>query len=865
MDFNLFDSSLRELLRNKEAPIVLDDGHIWSVSNGMDCFRVYKDVIFDGQLACFKDVCVDVLKQIDPRLDLNQAHRFTFISHGSSNLYSDELRKGVAESLAMLGVHGDKLKYCSRNARDGFAASVIRDIFLDADWRIWASLCDLLPVISEASPEQFLTSLEEVLHKKPDIFIRIFSEESSSFGGRTYLSGLLWALEGLAWSEKYLIRIVAVLAGLASLDPGGKWANRPINTLRAILLPWYPQTSAPIEKRVFSINSIKSSYPEVTWNLLVGLLPSQTQTASNNNKPRWRNFAPDVDSLQVSRNDYFKQIAKYSEIAFELGVAQFDRLKVLIQNFGNLPGKEQNKLLEHLRSKDVSDLDEEQLFVLWSNLFDFIKRNRKFPEANWVLDSKRLDELEVISDSLAPKNPLIFYRKIFSGNELALYEPDGNWDNQIKKLALDREVAVNEILKVGGLEAIFEFIKNVESPYQVGLSLGGLLNDEFTNNLLPRYLDKTESADIQFTAGYIWGAQMSGHWGWADSVALPDWPAQSLAKFLILMPFEASAWDRAQRWLGHSESLYWNAVKVTPYVEVDDCICIVPKLLKFSRPRAAVDCLYYRLHKGLALDVNLTIQALLDAAQSNAENSTELEPYNIAELIKALQHETKDDFNLLFKVEWAYLKILNGYIGDATPKSLHKNLAKDPHFYCEMIRLVYRPKDSAQGGFESESNSDVIANAWRLLNDWKIPPGLNGDASFSFEDFLKWFEVAATVAEKSGHYDIALSKIGSVLFYSPPDPSGLWILQSIAHFLDNPDFEAMRNGFVSEVFNSRGAHWVDASGQQERDLASRWRSRAVDVENHGYPKFAATLFGLADSYDRDAERVIKRHDPDGEV
>lgn len=189
MDFNLFDSSLRELLRNKEAPIVLDDGHIWSVSNGMDCFRVYKDVIFDGQLACFKDVCVDVLKQIDPRLDLNQAHRFTFISHGSSNLYSDELRKGVAESLAMLGVHGDKLKYCSRNARDGFAASVIRDIFLDADWRIWASLCDLLPVISEASPEQFLTSLEEVLHKNPIFLLEYFPKNQAPLEGELIFLG----------------------------------------------------------------------------------------------------------------------------------------------------------------------------------------------------------------------------------------------------------------------------------------------------------------------------------------------------------------------------------------------------------------------------------------------------------------------------------------------------------------------------------------------------------------------------------------------------------------------------------------------------------------------------------------------------
>lgn len=863
MDFNLFDSSLRELLRNKEAPVTLDDGHYWSVSNRVESFYIYKDAIFDKQLNCFKEICVDVLKQIDPRLDLDPDRRFTYVEGVSNGLYSDGLRKGIAESLAMLGVHRDKLSHCSQNARDRFAASVISEIFSGADWKIWASLCDLLPIISEADPGQFLNTLEEVLHKHPDIFVTIYSNESSSFGGRTYLSGLLWALEGLAWSEKYLIRVVAVLAGLANLDPGGKWANRPINTLRAILLPWYPQTSASIDKRVSSINSIKSNYPEVTWNLLIGLLPSHAQTASNNSKPRWRNYASDIDPSKVSRNDYFKQVAKYSEIAFELGVTSFDRLKVLIQNFGNLPGKEQNKLQEHLRSKEVLDLDEEQLFVLWSSLSDFIRKNRKFSKADWALDSGKLDELSDIADSLAPENPLIFYRKVFSGNELALYDPDGSWEDQIKQLTSNREMAVKKIVEIGGLDAILRFIKNVESPYQVGLSLGRLLNKEFTNNLLPSHLDKLEAIDVQFIGGYIWGAQMTGQWGWADSIAAQDWSSQMLAKFLTFMPFEALAWDRAQKWLGDSEGLYWSAVKVTPYVETDDCIRIVPKLLKYSRPRAAIECLYYRLHKGLPLDVDLTIQALLDAAHSITENSTELEPYNIAELIKALQHHTNSNFTLLYKVEWAYLKILSGYIGDATPKSLHKNLAYDPHFYCEMIRLVYRPKDASQDSLEIEASSDVVTNAWRLLNDWKIPPGLNEDGKFSFENFTKWFEVVAIETKKSGHIDIALSKIGSVLFYSPPDPSGLWILEPIARFLDARDFGGMRNGFGAEVFNSRGAHWVDASGREEQDLASRWRLKAEKVESLGYLNFAATLFELADSYDRDAERVIKRQNPDG--
>ena len=67
--------------------------------------------------------------------------------------------------------------------------------------------------------------------------------------GRNYMTGLLWALETLAWHTDYLMRAIVLLGELAALDPGGNWSNRPSNSLIDILLPWHPQTCAPIPKR----------------------------------------------------------------------------------------------------------------------------------------------------------------------------------------------------------------------------------------------------------------------------------------------------------------------------------------------------------------------------------------------------------------------------------------------------------------------------------------------------------------------------------------------------------------------------------------------------------------------------------------
>ena len=61
------------------------------------------------------------------------------------------------------------------------------------------------------------------------------------------------------------------------------------------------------------------------------------------------------------------------------------------------------------------------------------------------------------------------------------------------------------------------------------------------------------------------------------------------------------------------------------------------------------------------------------------------------------------------------------------------------------------------------------------------------------------------------------------------------------------------------IVNSRGAHWIDPTAKPEKELAAKYRQQASDVENHGYQRLAATLRGVADSYNREAERIVEEH------
>ncbi|HHI1837692.1 TPA: hypothetical protein ACP4YJ_000363 [Enterobacter cloacae] len=184
-------------------------------------------------------------------------------------------------------------------------------------------------------------------------------------------------------------------------------------------------------------------------------------------------------------------------------------------------------------------------------------------------------------------------------------------------------------------------------------------------------------------------------------------------------------------------------------------------------------------------------------------------------------------------------------------------MATDPEFFCEIIRLIFRSeKEDASASEPTEQSKAIARNAWRLLDKWETPPGSQQNGSFSADNFTKWLEKVKEYATESDHLEIALSKIGEVLINAPSDPDGLWINRAIASALNDRDAESMREGYRRGTYNSRGAHWVDPTGQAERKLADTFRKKAEAVEDAGYQRFAVTLRVLADGYDREAERVI---------
>ena len=156
--------------------------------------------------------------------------------------------------------------------------------------RLIASLRDELPLLAEAAPDPLLLALEQLLEGDGAAIRPIFNEVHQILAPTSFHTGVLWALETLAWDPSLLPRVTLILARLASIDPGGRLINRPINSLREIFLAWLPNTNASLHQRLASLDLIIRHTPDVAWQLLLKILPHDHDNSMSTSKPRFRNL-----------------------------------------------------------------------------------------------------------------------------------------------------------------------------------------------------------------------------------------------------------------------------------------------------------------------------------------------------------------------------------------------------------------------------------------------------------------------------------------------------------------------------------------------------------------------------------------------
>jgi hypothetical protein len=858
-------SAATRLTLVEDAPLTRIESR-WRVVSPEDSWSLVGSQVTDDLLRSFETIAIEILSQQDESLSLSLDERLKASIKGTTEPSASALlRRGISETTAILGSgFGPVAKLPGTRER---ANRIVHTTLQKATWLRWATLDDLLPLLAEAAPDEFLTAISSDLKKKHPELAKLLAdnEDDHPLMSRCKHAGLLWALEALAWSPELLSKVCMSLGRLVEVDKGGTWGNRPAASLCEILLPWHPQTAANVEKRIAVLKSVADNTPTVVWNLLFAMMPQELSSADLTNRPIWRDWASTWRE-GVSNADYWKQVNAAAELIVQLVGNDASRWSKVLDKLHSIPEPHRNYVIDRLRNLPGEEIGPEERRHLAEQIRKTIRRHRNFADARWALPAMAVDQLEQALRALLPGGPRERHAWLFvQWLELAGFGDD--YPRMEEELARLRVDALREIVDQDGFGGVLKLAEIVESPSQVGATLAqtDLVPVE---RVLPDLLRSSNAKYLLLAGAYARDRIFRAGWDWVRTLSLDKWSAKDAAALLSRADIDPQAWSFADS-LGEDVSReYWNTVPAYNRLDQQQLAFACKRLLEADRPEIAIGTLSRVAFGKATVSPSIVMDALTACLKlGQSQLGTRLRDdtlRTIQELFgwlqKTIQFRNDEPTRRLAQLEWEFLALLDGF--EASPETLIRYLGEDPKFFAQLIELIFRSKNERESGTKSTEELQKRAiHGYRLLTNWDRIPGTQSDRSIDEEQLLRWLESARSLCRESGNLEFADSQIGEMLARWPPpqNEDTMWPCEEICDAIEEANSDDLDDGFPVGVLNSRGATWrspLDGGDleRKERDKYRRW-AELCDID---WPRTAASLRRVADSYESYAQREDSR-------
>ena len=843
-----------------------DDSPVWSVreyrgvASKIDALFAIHRKVTEKDLTDFFLLAEYVLSETDPALELPEDRRWAAGLYDKVRAHSAALRKGVCETLVILSIHGNNL-FRERLAVDVKAnvSKLIHRLLTPLSIDKLLSHDNDLPRYAEAAPDAFLNLLETDLKQpRPAVLGLLKPVESGLFSGcpRT---GLLWALECLAWNPQYLPRVSFLLAQLSKTSIDDNWMNKPIHSLEAIFRSWMPQTAASLEQRIKAFEVLTKRFPDIGWQICVEQFIFYQQIGFNSYRPRWRR-----DATGTGRPAKEEERIEFTRKALDLALAwpKHDQktLGDLVERIQPMPAKDQVEVWDLIDKWAASEADDSAKADLRDRIRQFAFT--RLGHRRGLRDTTRDRALRAYAN-LESGDSVVRHAWLFASQWIefcADEAEDGDIDYAKREERIHgfRCAAMAEIWMERGFEGVRALLSGGGSAYIVGSCLGpGISGSSARADFLRQCLSVTGDLEKEFNGciqGFLQFVENEARDKILSDVAAgadTDWTV----RLFLCAPFGQNTWRLLDRYGEEVRDRYWQEVfPVWNRFSEAELIELIDRLLEAKRPRAA----FYTVHFAWPQIETSRLKRLLFAVATVDDKSAgvyALEAYQISKALKSLDGRPGVGPDEMAQLEFLYIKAL-AHSEHGIP-NLEQQIIESPASFVQVLVLAFKRRGEGQDPPElriddPERAADLAIAAHNLLDQIKGLPGTQEDGTVDIEKLIGWVTEVRRLCAEHDLAELGDEYIGQLLSRVPAEEDGSWPRLPVCEVMERIASPEIGTGFNIGVHNGRGAHWRDEGGTQERDLAAKYRhlaqQRAFD-----YPYVSSVLESIALDYEQEAE------------
>lgn len=854
--FEEYECEIREWSLISDNPVYLISNQ-WRLVSAYDLFFAIARFITTSQLRLFEEAVMEALCEIDPALELEPKMRMASALFNKETNYSNKCKEGICQTLILISVFGERAGMNVELNINDWVEGIVRRLLSNQDLSFWQSIENKIHLLAEASPDSFLTSLEEIAKNNPAAISSMFNDGDFDMFSPTYHTHILWALEALAWDVNFFSNVVLLLARLVELDKGGKLANRPINSLKHIFLLWLPQTYVSQKNREKVIETLIKKKEDVSFKLLLEIAPKSHDIGHYTHKLLWRNR--EIISKKVTPKEWVTGISFVCEKLIEVAGIRIDRWIEIIDLIDDFYNEDRIKLIDTITLIPFDGSSEALRFR--EKLRQFIWRHETYSKQDWAISSDDLKRLKAYYSDLLSSDVDRYYW-YFNVDTIESRKSSGlSTKELIEKTNELRRAALSKINLSLGFNGIVDLATIVDNPWIVGRNLAFVTHD-YQNHLVQFLIMDTADNLYKLVSGYFYGCSEQKDFAWvvnmAESLNQEKFSTKLLVHFFLSISPSAQIWELLKRTSEEAYQEFWTiayknswGLNVTHF-DLELCIKILNGFERFATSLNLIGS------ERKETSTELIVETLKGFATHPTEENVNLQlgSYTIIELFKRLDLEGVDEKTMQL-LEWYYISVLNDSRRERPIKYLYKALEESPSFFSEIISWIYipenRPAKEEINGLKPEFVANRGQNALILLDSWTGLPGTNQHGIIEKDTLKTWVfqsldQCAIRDRASKGYYEVGK------MFAKCRVIMEAWPSKEVCELIEEFDNEKLDEGFIVGVtaWSKNRASIRPAGSNPDRGNSVKYSELSKEL-SFQYPKVSKLLSTAANSFERWAD------------